>query len=864
MGTEFDAREPPASSAAGRGPLGAHPATDGLGKLEYQRMQAAIERRMFGRSVKTNVGRFSLLEPIGRGGMGRVFSAYDPKLDRKVAVKVLRSDRGAGGTRLLREARALAKLSHPNVVTVYEVGEIGEQGEVFIAMEFLAGGTLRDWFDGGASPRPWQDVISMFVDVGRGLVAAHHARLVHRDFKPDNVLIGSDGRPRVADFGLARLTTPAAPVQLKPTGGSSAKPQSIAGPFSHFSGTPDYVSPEQARGDSVDARSDQYSFCVSLFEALFGVRPSGGDTLGVPDSARARAVPVAVIQAVRRGLSVDPNDRFGGLEGLLAAIAPRPAAVERSKALLVGAGVVAAAVALTAIVASREPVADPCAIPRQRLADSADLPESLGAGPDERAHYQQATRTFRASARAELDEACSAETVEPVSVDCLSRSLLQLAAVDDAVRQGRAAVRRGTETIKRLTDPALCTEPEYLGAVSSLPSDPQRREAVAKLYDRLSSTQVVADLGFEADASAQARQLLQAGTELPDDGVRAAALLQLGKIAAGAGRGDDAVIHFREAVLAADAAGHDWQRAETLLEFARSVGVQQRRSDEATELLARARAAVTRLGDPARLTIELAIVDGSIAFSARRLDDAVEKLRTALADSEALWGPDHFELVAPLNVLAASYGMLGDFDAAFVAFERARVLVEHHYGRRHPIYAQLLSNLGATASNANDPSRAKVYLEESLALTREVRGPDHAVVAVAGHNLADVLSELGAHSEAEAVAADATAAAERAHGANNPQMLWSLVTFATVQQRAGHSGPATLTAQRALGLGERERGEDALQLISVLLIQAENLGSEGRTDDQRAVLTRIVEISKRHDTPVDPEVRAALDTVLSP
>ncbi|MBZ0232031.1 MAG: serine/threonine protein kinase, partial [Deltaproteobacteria bacterium] len=205
--------------------------------------------------------------------MGRVFAAYDPRLDRRVAIKVLlaraRSEqwRTQAHARLLREAQAMARLSHPNIVTVYEVGELG--ADLFIAMEYVKGATVRGWLE--AEPRDWRDVIEVFLQAGRGLAAAHAAGLVHRDVKPDNILVGDDGIVRVTDFGLVGAT-----------GGSEARDGgALTGELTETGtivGTPRYMAPEQHRGAAVDARTDQFAFGVALYEALYRQRPFAGDT----------------------------------------------------------------------------------------------------------------------------------------------------------------------------------------------------------------------------------------------------------------------------------------------------------------------------------------------------------------------------------------------------------------------------------------------------------------------------------------------------------------------------------------------------------------------------------------------------------
>ncbi|MBL8969241.1 MAG: serine/threonine protein kinase, partial [Myxococcales bacterium] len=239
------------------------------------------------------IGRFTAVRQLGAGGMGVVYLAYDEQLDRKVAIKVLQERRSAdtgslGHARLLREAQAMAHVSHPNVAAVYEVGPIGEQ--VFVAMEFVEGKTLTQWL--AAGPHDWRAVVEMFCQAGRGLAAAHAAELVHRDFKPENVIVGDDGRARVLDFGLARASRdlPTVPPAELP-GHELRMSSSLSAQLTQAGslvGTPAYMSPEQYVRAAIDARSDQFSFCVSLFEGLYGSRPFWGQTLSELMAAIAR------------------------------------------------------------------------------------------------------------------------------------------------------------------------------------------------------------------------------------------------------------------------------------------------------------------------------------------------------------------------------------------------------------------------------------------------------------------------------------------------------------------------------------------------------------------------------------------------
>ncbi len=284
------------------------------------------------------VGQFEILSRIGSGGMGVVFAAYDPRLGRKVALKLLRSPKDSGLSvsdaqrRFLREAQAMAQLSHPNVIAVYDVGRY--KSEVYIAMELVEGETLTRWLR--RWKRPWRDILDKFLAAGTALAEAHGSGLAHRDFKPDNVLVGSDERVRVMDFGLVRSLFFDAP----PSGADGHVParEPHASMLGHaltrtgaLMGTPRYMAPEQLAGQETEARSDQFSFCVALYEALHDQHPFEGDTaagLGPDSSARPpppdTEVPSWLHKALVRGLSFKAKDRFPTMRDLLRAITPPP------------------------------------------------------------------------------------------------------------------------------------------------------------------------------------------------------------------------------------------------------------------------------------------------------------------------------------------------------------------------------------------------------------------------------------------------------------------------------------------------------------------------------------------------------------
>ncbi len=275
----------------------------------------APHEHALGRGV--NLARYRIEEAIGFGGMGVVYSAHDPQLDRKVALKVLWEGSPAERERAERlhgEARAMAKLAHPNVVPVFDVGV--ENGRVFVAMELVEGGTLRKWLTIG--PHPWREVLARFRQAGEGLAAAHRAGLVHRDFKPENLLVRADGTVLVTDFGLARAVPPGDPV--------STRPNLDEADGTETAGTPVYMAPEQLRGESLDARVDVYAFSVALWEGLYGKRPFELDATegllariakGPPTPPSEPKVPEGIRRALARGMSFRRRDRQDTIDELL-------------------------------------------------------------------------------------------------------------------------------------------------------------------------------------------------------------------------------------------------------------------------------------------------------------------------------------------------------------------------------------------------------------------------------------------------------------------------------------------------------------------------------------------------------------------
>lgn len=330
------------------------PPSRGAGVPEAVHSDSRAELRPPGKPLTpgTAVGRYVVHTVLGRGGMGIVYGAVDPILGRRVALKLVRGGRSSARyrERLQREALALARLCHPNIVTLFDIGTTSHG--TFVAMEYVRGIDLRKWLR--IAPRSFEDILSVFQAAGRGLAAAHAAGLVHRDFKPTNVMVTPDRRVKVLDFGLARGERSLDPWLSATDGSLLARRMTRA---DTIVGTTGYMPPEQLLGKGVSPASDQFAFCVALFEALFGKRPFGGKT--PVEQARNYAsgsrtevadrddVPPQTIAALERGIAMDPLDRFRDMQDLLDAL--RPPAPSKRRQRLRTAALVLATAALSAV-----------------------------------------------------------------------------------------------------------------------------------------------------------------------------------------------------------------------------------------------------------------------------------------------------------------------------------------------------------------------------------------------------------------------------------------------------------------------------------------------------------------------------------
>jgi len=837
-------------------------------------VQAAVEAQLFGQAARpVTVGRYTVQGPIGSGGMGSVVRAHDPELQREVALKLLRAERmGDAGTRarLVQEARAMARLSHPNVAMVFEVGEA--DGHLFVAMELVDGRDLRAWLEQG--PRPWRAVLELYFQAGRGLAAAHAKGLIHRDFKPENVVVDTEGRARVVDFGLAReLADAAAEAEALAThDGSPGEPESPdpeAEPPSAAAarererertdltttgtllGTPAYMSPEQWNGRAVDARSDQFSFCVALWEALHGQRPFSGTTIaeimlavtsGHLQEPRTSTVPRRVDRALRRGLAVDPADRFPDMDALLAALRPRG----RGGWLL--GGVATLALAGTAFVVLREPESpgDACLHERERLTGAWDEATRAAAAEGVRATALPYAEDVWTALGPRLD-AYASEWVEAAQTSCAgalaqtaaaqARHARQQRCLDDALRSldqlgdalavaDEAIVVDAGNAADRLPDLGACADdrrlvtwadadsPERSAAIAHGRASLIRAERALAVLDTASGhTRFDAELEAGRAAALQAEQAAAQAEHAP---LQAEAALAMGQLQLEAGELPAAERSLATAMEHAEASGDALARLRARIYQVYVLGSDRDRTEEAVRLGEQSLAQLDGLGPRPLLRARLLGNLATIVARARQPDHerALTLHHEAIALLQRELGEHHPQLIsARLNLgRALAYaGRPADSEVELRgALERARAV----WGEDHPHTARIWGTLGLTLASLGRPAEAEDALRRSLAARERSLGPKHQEVANALFNLGTMLRGAGRHAEAIELLRRGLAIRRGLANADEGDLVPWLFAIGDSEVAEGRMAAARQTLREALALAESE-GAPALDFARV-------------------------------------------------
>ena len=835
--------------------------------------------------------------PLGSGAMGTVLLARDPELARPVAIKLVAPGRGgeAAHQRLLREAQAAARLSHPNVVAIHQAGTWRDQ--VFIVMEYVDGGTLRDWVK--ETPRRWEDILDAFHQAGQGLLAAHQAGLVHRDFKPDNVLIGRDGRVRVSDFGLVGVE-----------GGAFQPDETIEGDSLELTrtgalvGTPAYMAPEQFEGSRVDARADQFAFAVALYEAFYGKRPYLGTTVtnllysmssGEIQPPPSSHVPRPIYAALLRALAANPEARYPSMAELLAALRREPSspAAKHGTTLAVGVGAVIVAMGGTAAFFVLRSDDEPAVAVEEPAAIDCNAPPGLeGVWNDKR--REALVAAFQRLPNRVIGEAASSKLVAALdryvqSWHDISKGVcearvegtrseeelaLQTACLEDrraeieiflaVLAEEDATILAGAlGAAVHLAPVGVCSDLGTLRSVPPPPEDGERRDAVAAVRRQRAHAAILLGAGRYPDALSEAEIALKRAEETgyEPEIVRVQAIvaesnLQLARIA-------EAEPIARAVVERAASIREDYVEALAWQMVLTTVYGQGRLSDAYT-VYESAKVAATRAGD-ARVHARLLNHAANLAYVAShdaalppldrtaKLAEAREKADAAIEAFEALPEPT-VGLGNSHVVRAAIDTQLGEKEAARESYARARRVFAETVGEGHVIEAIVLQGEAALASGeGNAAEAAKLYRQ---AADRYVAVDPHHVSAMRPLvYLSEAYQRLGESGKAEAALEEAVQVGTAADGTMNPGLLDTLQRLGQIAWMAGRWKPAEQRYTQAKDIALAVYGERSLELARChvqLAIVAQSQGDfEGSVPHAEAG----VETTLQSVGPSDPRAR---------
>ena len=829
------------------------------------------------------VGRYVLLDRIGAGGMGHVFAAYDPELDRKVAVKLVRVGGFAGELRLLREAQALARLAHPNVVAIHDVGV--QVDHVWLAMEFVAGETLGVW---ARTRRHWRANLDVLLPIARGVAAAHAAGLVHRDLKPGNVMVSPDGRVRVMDFGLVH-DHDAPPPADEPLAAPAVPREQLAEAALTRSGdilgTPAYMAPEQWRGDPAAAAADQFGWCVMAWELLHGERPFAGDE---QDSLReavlagrrrppphGRRVPAWVRRVLERGLAVDPRERWPDMAALVSALERGQSQARRR-------------VALALLLALAAAVGLAFGLQRWRVARQVAACEAAGA-EIEALWTDEVRETVRAAFIATgLDYAASsAERVVPWidesiaawraartelcmrvevhrtwgdelrdrGLSCLADRRLGLETLlSEFASAGPTDVQRAIDAVAVPRFVSDCLDADILRRQPVPPADAD--EAIRDIRALLKQAYTLAATGDPRGALAVATRADESAAALGWLPIRTETQVMLAGMLRVTGAPAEGRAMVAEAYFAASAAG-DWSAA-AVAATERIGDTNDRRGIETSRTWARlAETALVHIGDPHRLREavilnKLAIVEGNAGAHA----EAKQLYRRVLDIREAALPAGHPQIAAALHNLGIAEFKLGSSDAARGLFQRALAIQEPALGPYHPNVVESLNSLAAVAFEVGDHAGARALITRTLAARRRIHGDVHMLVARDLANLAELMMLSGDLAQARPLLAENLAICEQLLAPDDPEIAMALDLLASLLRLQGDVAGARASAQRALAIREKAKDPEQPDYARTLANLADLHLDEGATAAARPLYVRALAIQDKALGPDHPEVAA--------
>jgi serine/threonine protein kinase/tetratricopeptide (TPR) repeat protein len=862
------------------------------------------------------VGRYAIHSHVSTRGAGALYRAHDPRLGRDVALQVWRASSylpaaaSPAGMRFLLQARTLAQLSHPHVLALLDVGAVGPS--VFVAMETFQGVPLDRWLAG--APRKLARILDVFVKAGRGLAAAHGAGLLHRDFQPAHVLVGKGNDVRVVDFGLTAALAPApgathartdlgadpamAPGAALPRRAASsitdlelgefgrdeaateidisvrdAPPteidmdpdrvfRQVHGDTERRAGDPappppsPYAAPEQHAGGPATARSDQFSFCAVLYEALCGVKPFAGDTaaalldsiragqLSPPDPGHASRIDVPTwLQAVLlRGLAAAPEARYESMDALLAEL---DAGRTRRRRQLRWAAIIAGALGSFAVGAAYATMDDdPCETAAARLGavwndqviqSMASAFAATGAADAEGAHarvagvlddYARSWSDMHANACADAGtgDARAARpktepTTEPMTeaaieaeradrLQCLSDRLRSLQALTGALTTDvdRAVVENAVAAAARLPSIEACAS--AAGRRAPAPEDERAQAELATLQAELAAAATQVDLGRHEGLAAQARALLGRAEDIEHAPGQARAHRLLARLQSAAAEHGQAEVSLRQALRLAEQGQDDDLAAELWVDLVESIGLAQGRHDEARAARPAAEAAVARARAPdvhrAALFGRMAVVLGHLGQD----DEARALGERALGLVAKTSGPDSVNELEPLEALGQALQLQGRHRDAVAPLQRALTLTERYFGRAHVRQVPALMHLGASHLALGQPESALERFAQARDIEEAYHGPRSARMAEIATEMGRALCRQGKHEQAVAPLERAVEIGTELHGAEHPRITPALLVRAELEAARGEHEQARQVLERVLAIRERRLGAE--------------------------------------------------------
>ncbi len=710
------------------------------------------------------LGPYTLRAQIGEGASGQVFLGWDPRLGREVALKLLRPERAqdpVARERLLREAAALASLSHPNVVTVFDVGEHGET--VYVAMEIVRGPTLREHC---SERRSAESVVAIVRAIGAGLAAAHERGLLHRDVKPDNIIVGAD-RARLADFGLAGA------VLAQPIESASLAPHTSLTLTGALLGTPLYMPPETLRGARATERSDLYSLAVTLYEALARRRPFEATSIdgllaaidrGAP---KIPGVPPWLDRAVRDALAADPDRRPPSVRAWLDTLAP-PKRTRIQPALLVFASIAALSLAARFAARPTAPSTQParaalCAeetasaailAPSRRAAILAGFVRANATVGDNAARLLFASvDRFTAHLRAARARSCQSAqqqsspataAMHSATMQCLDDARRTIeATIESFAQPDAAAVLRASAIDDELPTLDRCSDGRALLAREPAPTTAPRASAVASAEALVRRAVAEHAAGRYSAAADRATEAVNAATRAQWGPIESAARRALARALRALGRFEDAATQARRAALVAEASRDDDAAARAWIELVSDYGARGAWTDTA-RAIEQAQASVTRVGDPA-LRASLELLRAITATNTGALDEA----RAALERSERAVierGADRSTVLTAKANLARQRGAL---DEALRLHEEARALDRARLGEDHPLTALHQHNTAGVLRRLARFDEAKTAYLQALGVERRWLGDGSVEAGLTQNSLGLLALESDRLDEAE-------------------------------------------------------------------------------------------------------------------